>query len=415
MVNSFIARRDLDTEMTVVRATRWSAGERSAAHHVAARRHGRTVRLAQLRQVTIGARSDVENVDIPRLQAFYRNYYQPDNATLVVSGRFDPQQVLGWVQDAFGKIPAPKRKLPTLYTLEPVQDGERTYTVRRSGGVPMLLASYHAPAASHPDYAAIEVLASILLDEPSGRLYQQLVEGPGGIGLGLRLGPGRSGGDDVRCQLLRRARTSTRRARRCSRDARGLCREADRRRGGRAREEALAQRVGAALHQPGDGRRGPLGRRRPGDWRLFFLLRDRVRAVTAADAHASRRASSSRPTSSSAPARPTEAQCAPCARASRRRRRAQGLPGRSGGAAGRASRPRRRTSTRARSASTGLRNEGRPLPKGTRGQAVEAVLSMRYGDEEPVRQRRRGRLHRALLDRGTSRMSRQQIQDRFGR
>ena len=45
----------------------------------------------------IGARSDVENVDIPRLQAFYRLYYQPDNATLIVSGKFDPPRCCSWV------------------------------------------------------------------------------------------------------------------------------------------------------------------------------------------------------------------------------------------------------------------------------------------------------------------------------
>src|SRR5438270_12440130 len=64
----------------------------------------------------IGARADVENVDIPRLQAFYRLYYQPDNATLIVSGRFDPATVLQQVADGFGRIPKPTRKLPNQYT-----------------------------------------------------------------------------------------------------------------------------------------------------------------------------------------------------------------------------------------------------------------------------------------------------------
>ena len=85
----------------------------------------------------IGARSDVENVDIPRLQAFYHRYYQPDNATLIVSGKFDEEKTLGYIAGSFGKIPKPTRTLPVLYTLDPVQDGERSVVVRRVGGVPM--------------------------------------------------------------------------------------------------------------------------------------------------------------------------------------------------------------------------------------------------------------------------------------
>ena len=65
---------------------------------------------------TIGARSDVENVDIPRLQAFYRQYYQPDNATLIVAGKFDTAAVLGRIAETFGKLPKPTRKLPDRST-----------------------------------------------------------------------------------------------------------------------------------------------------------------------------------------------------------------------------------------------------------------------------------------------------------
>ncbi len=102
---------------------------------------------------TIGARTDVENVDIANLKAFYQRHYQPDNATLIVSGKFDAAKVLDWVQSSFGVIPKPKRVLPPLYTLDPVQDGERSVTVRRVGGVPMQFATYHVVPGAHPDYA----------------------------------------------------------------------------------------------------------------------------------------------------------------------------------------------------------------------------------------------------------------------
>ena len=98
----------------------------------------------------IGARSDVENVDIGRLQAFYRLYYQPDNATLIVAGSFDSARVLRRVAASFGAIPKPRRTLPSQYTLDPAQDGQRSVMLRRVGGAPLVFAGYHVPPAGIP-------------------------------------------------------------------------------------------------------------------------------------------------------------------------------------------------------------------------------------------------------------------------
>jgi zinc protease len=124
----------------------------------------------------LGNRADVENVPIERLQAFYRTWYQPDNATVIVAGRFDPQQVIKQVDQYFGRIPKPARTLPGRYTVEPAQDGEREITIRRAGELPMLAVGYHTPAITHPDSAALDVLDSVLGSVPSGRLHQVLVK-----------------------------------------------------------------------------------------------------------------------------------------------------------------------------------------------------------------------------------------------
>src|SRR6185369_2949969 len=125
---------------------------------------------------TIGARSDIENVPIERLQAFYKKYYQPDNAVLMVAGRFDPAKTLALVAQKFGQIPKPERVLPPIYTVEPVQDGERAVTVRRTGDTQLVMAGYHIPSGSHPDFPAIEILAQVLGDSPAGRLHKSMVE-----------------------------------------------------------------------------------------------------------------------------------------------------------------------------------------------------------------------------------------------
>ena len=103
MVNSFVARADLDTEMTVVR-NEMESGENNPSRILIQRTMAAAYDWHPYGRSVIGARSDVENVDIPRLQAFYRLYYQPDNATLIVSGKFDPQRVLQWVAASFGPI-----------------------------------------------------------------------------------------------------------------------------------------------------------------------------------------------------------------------------------------------------------------------------------------------------------------------
>ena len=175
MVGSFIARADLESEMSVVR-NELERGENDPGAVL----FQRTLQLAyawhNYGHPVIGARSDIENVPIARLQAFYRTWYRPDNAVLIVAGRFDPARALERVRQTFGAIPRPARALPALYTEEPAQDGARSVTLRRRGEAPIVTALYRIPAGSHPDYPALDVLVSLLGNTPSGRLHRALVQ-----------------------------------------------------------------------------------------------------------------------------------------------------------------------------------------------------------------------------------------------
>lgn len=175
MVNSLIAREDLDAEMTVVR-NEMERGENSPFQVLIQQMQAAAFQWHNYGKNTIGARSDVENVDIAQLRAFYKTYYQPDNAVLIVTGKFDAAATLHTIQKAFAQIPRPERKLPPEYTVEPVQDGERNVIIRRQGGSPLIAALFHAPAATSPDFAALSMGVGILADTPSGRLYRDLVE-----------------------------------------------------------------------------------------------------------------------------------------------------------------------------------------------------------------------------------------------
>ncbi len=175
MVNSNISRKDLDSEMTVVR-NEFESGENSPFRVLRQRVAAAAYDWHNYGRAIIGTRSDIENVPIDRLQAFYRKHYQPDNAVLVIAGRFGEATALRLVADTFGRIPRPTRKLDRTYTVEPTQDGERTVTVRRVGNVQVAAAQYHVPPASSSDYAAVELATNILSDQASGRLHKALVE-----------------------------------------------------------------------------------------------------------------------------------------------------------------------------------------------------------------------------------------------
>ncbi len=179
MVNSFISAEDLESEMTVVR-NEWEMGENRPMGVLRKRIMSAAFDWHNYGNSTIGARSDLENVPIERLQAFYRKYYQPDNAILVVAGRFDVDRALELVAGKFGVIRRPDRsganRLFRTYTAEPAQDGERMVTLERVGDTQYVMAVYHVPPGAHEQYAAVEVLTHILGTEPAGRLYRNLVE-----------------------------------------------------------------------------------------------------------------------------------------------------------------------------------------------------------------------------------------------
>src|SRR5216684_3299534 len=175
LVNSFVKREDLASEMTVVR-NEFERGENNPQGVLMQRIEAAAYEWHNYGKSTIGNRSDIERVPIENLQAFYRKYYQPDNVVLIVAGKFDEAKALAVVQKHLGSIPRPKRKLDDTYTEEPPQDGERTVILRRVGKVGSVGVAYHVPSAAHPDWAPLNLLAGIVSQQPNGRLYKALVE-----------------------------------------------------------------------------------------------------------------------------------------------------------------------------------------------------------------------------------------------
>ena len=279
MMNSFIRKSDLDSEMTVVR-NEFERGENSPDRILGQRIESAAFDWHNYGKSTIGNRSDIERVPIENLQAFYKKYYQPDNVVVIVAGKFEEAKALDLATKYFGSIPRPTRKLDQAWTEEPAQDGERSVTLRRVGDLAAVGVAYHIPSGSHEENPALQVLANILSTRPSGRFYKALVETKKATAASAYAGrehdPGLfvvdatvpKGGspEEVRDLLIATTEEIV---------AKGVTDEEVNRSKQqilKARERAATDtaQIGVALSEWAA----------QGDWRLYFLFRDRIEQVT---------------------------------------------------------------------------------------------------------------------------------------
>ena len=417
MVHSAIRKSDLDSEMSVVR-NEFERGENDPNRVLRFRMARLAFGAHNYGNPTIGYRSDIEAVPIERLQGFYRTWYQPDNALLTLGGKFDEAQALRLVEKHFGAIPRPARARPALYTVEPTQDGERSVTLRRAGDVQIVAAVYRIPAAADPGYPAVDLLAQIYGRPATGRLhrtlvqkglassvwgYEQMMRDPGIASFGAVL-PKDGALDAARDALLAALEGARREP---ISDA-----EVERARTALLNDIEKTQLESAALWQilPEYAALG--------DWRLFYLYRDRVRAVTTADVQraadrylkpANRVLGSFVPTA--------QADRAEIPAATDLAAALEGYRGSETSDAGEAFDPSPQN-IEARVVRKTLANGIRIalLPKKTRGGTVVATLTLYWGDEKSKTGRGQAcGLAGGMLMRGTLKHTRAELRDAFDR
>lgn len=413
MINSLIKAEDLASEMTVVR-NEFERGENNPQRVLMQRIFSTAYEWHNYGKSTIGNRADIERVPVENLRRFYKRFYQPDNAMLIVAGKFDPKKAMQLIQQHFGSIPKPDRELDKTYTEEPAQDGDRMITVRRVGEVAVAALAYHIPAGGHPDYAAIDLMTTIMGSEPSGRLYDSLVKrrlaagvfgfsfalhDPGIILLGAQAAPGTDGATMLQ-NLIETVEGSVEKT--------FTAEEVD-----RARQEMLRQREiqvadsqGLAIQLSDWAAQG--------DWRLFFIYRDQLEKVTAEDVNrvagvylvrSNRTAGLFEPTKeaerASVPPTPNLAEMI------------GDYAGRSDVAQGEefdASPEGIESRLERAQLSSGIKVT--LLPRKTRGSSVTLKLNLRYGNLKELKGLAvAAKMLPTLLDRGTENLTRQQISD----
>ncbi len=412
MMNSYVKAEDLASEMTVVR-NEFERGENSPASVLGQRMMAAAFEWHNYGKSTIGNRADIERVPVENLRAFYKKYYQPDNAMLVIAGRFEEKKALEFAGKYFGVIPKPTRVLEQTYTEEPAQDGERMVTLRRVGDVAVVGAVYHIPSGAHPDFPPIDVLEAILTQQPAGRLYKALVEQKKAADLS---GAAFAWHDPGALRLM--AEVANGNPPETVLDAmldtidlvmdRGVTKEEVE----RAKQRLLKQRELAASDSAEIAVELSEWAAQ-GDWRLYFLYRDRLEQVSVEDVNRVARAylaqtnrtvglyvPTEQPQRTAVPATPALAEMI------------GDYKGRAGSAVGEAFDvdPLKIEARTTRSKIEGI--DVALLPKKTRGSTVIVRLTLRYGTKDSL-----AGLVKAceylptMMARGTKQLTRQQLQD----
>ncbi len=334
---------------------------------------------------------------------------------LVVAGKFNEDKALEFIGKHFGSIPKPERELENTYTEEPAQDGERMVTLRRVGDVAVVGVVYHIPAGAHPDYAAIDVLETVMTQQPSGRLYKALVEqkkaadisgaafalhDPGVLRLMAEVASGNAP-ETVLDNMLDAIQAIV--------DQGVTTEEVE-----RAKQRLLKQRE---LHAADSAEIAiELSEwAAQGDWRLYFLYRDRLEQVTAKDVDRVARAylqPTNRTVGLYIPTEQTQRTTIP---------QIEDLAGVIGEYQGRETAavgeefdvsPEKIEERTKRISIEGVNVA--LLPKKTRGSTVVLRMTLRYGTESSLKnQSKTAEFLPIMMTRGTKQLTRQQLQDQL--
>jgi zinc protease len=413
MVNSTIRASDLASEMPVVR-NEFEIGENSPVDIMTERIVSTMFLWHNYGKSTIGARSDIENVPVPRLQAFYREHYQPDNAVLLIGGQFDEAKTLAMVQKHFGKIPKPARKLQVLYTQEPTQDGERSVRLERVGDVQAVGAGFHVPPMAHPEYAHTLLLTDVLANATSGRLHKALVETKKATSIASYNFENRDPSAMLVWAELRKEQSLAEAKQIFLKTVDGFAatpataEEAARAKSAQLKNFELtmnsSERLGLQLSEA-------IG---AGDWRLFFLNRDQIRNATVADVQAAALKylkSSNRTLGEFVPnAKPERAEVPMVADISTPLKNFKGDKPIAQGEAFAATPENIEKRVKRSEIAGGMKTA--LLQKKTRGETVSAHIVLRFGDETNLKgQRLVAQMLGQMLMRGTKTKTREQLRD----
>jgi zinc protease len=165
------------SEREVVKEERRQRYENSPYGLVAEDLYSVAFRVHPYKHLPIGSMDDLNKATVEDVRDFFRTFYRPDNATLVIAGDFDPAQAVPWAEKYFGGIPRPATPVPRVGVEEPPQQAEQRVAkfYGSNSPLPAVVAGYRLPARYSADSYALDLAANILSQGESSRLYRKLV------------------------------------------------------------------------------------------------------------------------------------------------------------------------------------------------------------------------------------------------
>ena len=156
---------ELKKEMTVVR-NEFERGENNDFEVLQKRVMATAFMAHPYHHSTIGWRSEIENVSAEALRKFHDTFYKPNNATYTFCGNFDTNTVMEMVHTEFSKFEEADPSIPTMYTTEPTQMGQRRVMMQRPTNCALMCISFKAPNGLHHDAIVLKVIANIISKGP---------------------------------------------------------------------------------------------------------------------------------------------------------------------------------------------------------------------------------------------------------
>ncbi len=176
MRNALITEKDLQEELPAVRSEYAMRTENDPEAFLEQSVWATAFMAHPYHSPTIGWQSDFETVSLSRLKQFYDTFYWPNNAVVTIVGDVSRKDALYMIEETFGIHPPAPNPIPIVYTKEPLQQGMRNVTIERAGTVKLSMLAFKVPEASHVDTPALLVLAQILGGSVTSRLHKALVE-----------------------------------------------------------------------------------------------------------------------------------------------------------------------------------------------------------------------------------------------
>ena len=174
MVNALLDPKEIASEREVVIEERRTRTEDDPNGFLGEEVGALAFRAHPYGQPIIGWMEDIKRITPEEIRAFYKTYYQPNNAIVVAVGAFEAPALMEKIKTQFGRIPRAPAP-PAVTAAEPVQNGARRLLLQKEAQLPIVYLAYPVPNQTSPDAPALEILSTILSSGRSSRLYRSLI------------------------------------------------------------------------------------------------------------------------------------------------------------------------------------------------------------------------------------------------